>query len=230
MFLKDRLGCCERQSVGTGRRWRDWCWCPGQMAEEVASSGECERFRLENWQNPMAWMRERVCGVQRAGERLIMAVTTGVPRFPAQLYWVFSTWGVKQCPETWPCDKSLDSLLTGLLVLHWEANGSSSWGFNASVGSARCGSGGPGSCPVPQECVPQDGVTGAGLCQCPQGWAGPHCRMALCPENCNAHNGAGTCNQVRVGEGKPGGTGAVVRALPEPLSAVPPEPGCVHLC
>lgn len=88
--------------------------------------------------------------------------------------------------------------LTGLLVLHWEANGSSSWGFNASVGSARCGSGGPGSCPVPQECVPQDGAAGAGLCRCPQGWAGPHCRMALCPENCNAHNGAGTCNQVQV--------------------------------
>ncbi|KAB0407298.1 hypothetical protein E2I00_010982, partial [Balaenoptera physalus] len=82
-----------------------------------------------------------------------------------------------------------------LLVLHWEANGSSSWGFNASVGSARCGSGGPGSCPVPQECVPQDGAADAGLCRCPQGWAGPHCRMALCPENCNAHNGAGTCNQ-----------------------------------
>uniref|UniRef100_A0A2I3HUT4 Multiple epidermal growth factor-like domains protein 8 n=1 Tax=Nomascus leucogenys TaxID=61853 RepID=A0A2I3HUT4_NOMLE len=85
--------------------------------------------------------------------------------------------------------------LSGLLVLHWEANGSSSWGFNASVGSARCGSGGPGSCPVPQECVPQDGAAGAGLCRCPQGWAGPHCRMALCPENCNAHTGAGTCNQ-----------------------------------
>ncbi|MBV94679.1 Multiple epidermal growth factor-like domains protein 8, partial [Eschrichtius robustus] len=85
--------------------------------------------------------------------------------------------------------------LSGLLVLHWEANGSSSWGFNASVGSARCGSGGPGSCPVPQECVPQDGAADAGLCRCPQGWAGPHCRMALCPENCNAHNGAGTCNQ-----------------------------------
>lgn len=84
---------------------------------------------------------------------------------------------------------------TGLLVLHWEANGSSSWGFNASVGSARCGSGGPGSCPVPQECVPQDGAAGAGLCRCPQGWAGPHCRMALCPENCNAHTGAGICNQ-----------------------------------
>lgn len=82
-------------------------------------------------------------------------------------------------------------------MLHWEANGSSSWGFNASVGSARCGSGGPGSCPVPQECVPQDGAEGAGLCRCPQGWAGPHCRMALCPENCHAHSGAGTCNQVR---------------------------------
>lgn len=102
---------------------------------------------------------------------------------------------------------------TGLLVLHWEANGSSSWGFNASVGSARCGSGGPGSCPVPQECVPQDGAAGAGLCRCPQGWAGPHCRMALCPENCNAHTGAGICNQVQVGQELPGRVGMVFRLL-----------------
>lgn len=118
---------------------------------------------------------------------------------------------------------------TGLLVLHWEANGSSSWGFNASVGSARCGSGGPGSCPVPQECVPQDGAAGAGLCRCPQGWAGPHCRMALCPENCNAHTGAGICNQVQVGQEQPGRVGMVVRA---PLSCLlmSSEPRCVHLC
>lgn len=112
----------------------------------------------------------------------------------------------------------LASFPTGLLVLHWEANGSSSWGFNASVGSARCGSGGPGSCPVPQECVPQDGAAGAGLCRCPQGWAGPHCRMALCPENCNAYSGAGTCNQVQVGWGELGGTGVVLRAPTEPPS------------
>lgn len=118
---------------------------------------------------------------------------------------------------------------TGLLVLHWEANGSSSWGFNASVGSARCGSGGPGSCPVPQECVPHDGDAGAGLCRCPQGWAGPHCRMALCPENCNAHNGAGTCNQVQVGQVKPGGTGVVLRIPSEPPSVVPQSLG-VCIC
>ena len=117
-------------------------------------------------------------------------------------------------------------------MLHWEANGSSSWGFNASVGSARCGSGGPGSCPVPQECVPQDGAADAGLCRCPQGWAGPHCRMALCPENCNAHNGAGTCNQVQVKEGKLGGTGSrvgVVRAPPQLPSAVPRAWACASV-
>jgi hypothetical protein len=116
---------------------------------------------------------------------------------------------------------SLLPLPTGLLVLHWEANGSSSWGFNASVGSARCGSGGPGSCPVPQECVPQDGAAGAGLCRCPQGWAGPHCRMALCPENCNAHTGSGICNQVQMGKGQTGGIGVVIRAPLSLLSAVP---------
>lgn len=116
------------------------------------------------------------------------------------------TWGWSSV-WTWLCYPLLPSLPTGLLVLHWEANGSSSWGFNASVSSARCGSGGPGSCPVPQECVSQDVATGAGLCRCPQGWAGPHCRMALCPENCNAHSGAGTCNQVRVLWVKLGGMG-----------------------
>lgn len=125
--------------------------------------------------------------------------------------------GMEQCPRQTPALNSPPFSPTGLLVLHWEANGSSSWGFNASVGSARCGSGGPGSCPVPQECVPQDGAAGAGLCRCPQGWAGPHCRMALCPENCNAHTGAGTCNQVwRVeGQDKLGGLRVASSQFPE---------------
>ncbi|XP_074075473.1 multiple epidermal growth factor-like domains protein 8 isoform X1 [Macrotis lagotis] len=88
--------------------------------------------------------------------------------------------------------------LSGLLVLHWEANGSSSWGFNASVGSGRCemGPGGPGSCPAPQECVSEEaGGGGAGRCRCPPGWAGPACILALCPANCSAHLGGGICNQ-----------------------------------
>ena len=100
------------------------------------------------------------------------------------------------------------------------------------MGSARCGSGGPGSCPVPQECVPQDGVPGGGLCRCPQGWAGPHCRMAVCPENCNAHNGAGTCNQVRVEESKPGGTGdgSSNQGNPPPASSAVPQSLGVCVC
>lgn len=56
--------------------------------------------------------------------------------------------------------------------------------------------------------------------------------MALCPENCNAHNGAGTCNQVQVKEGKLDGTGSwvgVIRAPPKLPSAVPQSLG-VCIC
>uniref|UniRef100_A0A6I8P4P7 Multiple EGF like domains 8 n=1 Tax=Ornithorhynchus anatinus TaxID=9258 RepID=A0A6I8P4P7_ORNAN len=83
--------------------------------------------------------------------------------------------------------------LSGLLVLHWEANGSSSWGFNASISSGYCrgDAGGSWGCPPPQECGPE----GSARCRCPPGRAGPACRLSLCPSNCSAQAGAGACNQ-----------------------------------
>uniref|UniRef100_A0A7N4V4Y0 Multiple EGF like domains 8 n=1 Tax=Sarcophilus harrisii TaxID=9305 RepID=A0A7N4V4Y0_SARHA len=68
--------------------------------------------------------------------------------------------------------------------------------FRVSRGPPGDGGPGAGSCPAPQECVPEEaGGAGVGRCRCPPGWAGPACTLALCPGNCSAHIAGGICNQ-----------------------------------
>ncbi|KAM6111677.1 LOW QUALITY PROTEIN: multiple epidermal growth factor-like domains protein 8 [Phoenicopterus ruber ruber] len=72
---------------------------------------------------------------------------------------------------------------SGVLVLYYEANGSEPTGFNASVGVQSCRP----PCPGGQECR-------GGRCACRGGHGGPGCRQHLCPGDCGARAGHGTCN------------------------------------
>ncbi|XP_050786388.1 multiple epidermal growth factor-like domains protein 8 isoform X7 [Gopherus flavomarginatus] len=72
---------------------------------------------------------------------------------------------------------------SGLLVLYYEANSSEASGFNATFVVHRCRPG----CRPTQECW-------GGRCVCRGGYAGPHCQLRVCPENCSAHAGQGVCN------------------------------------
>lgn len=82
--------------------------------------------------------------------------------------------------------------------MYFEANVTSgrAQGFNASFWVKRCGNGSSGEgvvtsseCQAGAHCV-------NGLCHCPHGFGGPQCDRPVCPGNCGAEEGRGTCNMV----------------------------------
>lgn len=86
----------------------------------------------------------------------------------------------------------------GVISVYFEANVTSvrAQGFNASFWVKRCGNGSSGEgvvalseCQAGAQCV-------NGLCQCPHGFGGPQCDRPVCPGNCGAEEGRGTCNMV----------------------------------
>lgn len=89
--------------------------------------------------------------------------------------------------------------LPGVISVYFEANVSSNkpQGFNASFWVRRChqssdeGQEGSLVCPDGTQCQ-------GGLCQCPQGYGGPHCDRPICPQDCGITEGRGTCNIVRL--------------------------------
>ncbi|KAG7216925.1 hypothetical protein INR49_001579, partial [Caranx melampygus] len=84
---------------------------------------------------------------------------------------------------------------SGVISVYFEANVSSNkpQGFNASFWVRRCqqstdeGEEGSPLCPGGAHCQ-------SGLCQCPQGYGGPHCDRPMCPQDCGLAEGRGTCN------------------------------------
>lgn len=86
----------------------------------------------------------------------------------------------------------------GVISVYFEANVSSNkpQGFNASFWVRRChqssdeGEQGSPVCPGGAQCR-------GGLCQCPQGYGGPHCDRPVCPQDCGITEGRGACNIVR---------------------------------
>lgn len=84
---------------------------------------------------------------------------------------------------------------SGVISVYFEANVSSNkpQGFNASFWVRRChqssdeGEEGSPVCPGGALCQ-------GGLCQCPQGYGGPHCDRPMCPQDCGIAEGRGTCN------------------------------------
>ncbi|MFT7800605.1 multiple epidermal growth factor-like domains protein 8 [Arapaima gigas] len=79
-----------------------------------------------------------------------------------------------------------------VISVYFEANISSSppQGFNASFWVQRCQEGsGEEEAPCQGKARCQDG-----LCQCPPGYGGPLCDRILCPGDCGAKFGRGTCN------------------------------------
>ncbi|KAG9328362.1 hypothetical protein JZ751_014459, partial [Albula glossodonta] len=85
---------------------------------------------------------------------------------------------------------------SGVISVYFEANVSSGLpqGFNASFWVRRCQEGAAESegeaCQGRAECL-------EGLCQCPEGFGGPHCDRPLCPGECSAKEGRGSCDLVR---------------------------------
>lgn len=87
----------------------------------------------------------------------------------------------------------------GVISVYFEANVSSNkpQGFNASFWVRRChqssdeGEEGSPVCPGGAQCQ-------SGLCQCPQGYGGPHCDRPMCPQDCGIAEGRGACNIVRI--------------------------------
>ncbi|XP_062321572.1 multiple epidermal growth factor-like domains protein 8 [Osmerus eperlanus] len=84
---------------------------------------------------------------------------------------------------------------SGVISVYFEANVSSDrpQGFNASFWVRRCRQGqeeteeGAPVCQGVAQCR-------GGLCQCPQGYGGPHCDRLLCPQDCGLAEGRGSCN------------------------------------
>ncbi|KAI1886275.1 hypothetical protein AGOR_G00212320 [Albula goreensis] len=82
---------------------------------------------------------------------------------------------------------------SGVISVYFEANVSSGLpqGFNASFWVRRCQEGAAESegeaCQGRAECL-------EGLCQCPEGFGGPHCDRPLCPGECGAKEGHGSCD------------------------------------
>ncbi|XP_010771954.1 multiple epidermal growth factor-like domains protein 8, partial [Notothenia coriiceps] len=84
---------------------------------------------------------------------------------------------------------------SGVISVYFEANVSSNkpQGFNASFWVRRCqqsSDGGEEGSPV----CPGGAVCQEGLCQCPQGFGGPHCDRPMCPQDCGVAEGRGACN------------------------------------
>lgn len=85
-----------------------------------------------------------------------------------------------------------------MISVYFEANVSSNkpQGFNASFWVRKCHhssdeeEGGSPVCPSGSLCQ-------GGICQCPQGYGGPHCDRPVCPQDCGITEGRGTCNIVR---------------------------------
>lgn len=82
--------------------------------------------------------------------------------------------------------------------MYFEANVTSgrAQGFNASFWVKRCGNGSTSEgtvisseCQAGAQCI-------NGLCECPHGFGGPQCDRPICPGNCGAEEGRGTCNMV----------------------------------
>ena len=84
-----------------------------------------------------------------------------------------------------------------MISVYFEANVSSNkpQGFNASFWVRRCqrssdeGDEGSLVCPGGAQCQ-------SGLCQCPQGYGGPHCDRPICSQDCGIAEGRGACNTV----------------------------------
>ncbi|KAF3839320.1 hypothetical protein F7725_018037 [Dissostichus mawsoni] len=84
---------------------------------------------------------------------------------------------------------------SGVISVYFEANVSSNkpQGFNASFWVRRChqsSDDGEEGSPV----CPGGAVCQEGLCQCPQGFGGPHCDRPMCPQDCGVAEGRGACN------------------------------------
>ncbi|XP_078507442.1 multiple epidermal growth factor-like domains protein 8 isoform X2 [Lissotriton helveticus] len=75
-------------------------------------------------------------------------------------------------------------IMSGLLVVYYEANSTDVAGFNATYTVHRCLPG----CYPNQECL-------NGRCVCKKGYAGPSCAIEICPGDCSIQQGRGACNQ-----------------------------------
>uniref|UniRef100_A0A146L5D8 Multiple epidermal growth factor-like domains protein 8 n=2 Tax=Lygus hesperus TaxID=30085 RepID=A0A146L5D8_LYGHE len=73
---------------------------------------------------------------------------------------------------------------SGVMTVHYKAEGESKGGFNATVSVLSC----PDHCPPERICV-------KGTCVCPDGSTGHDCRDILCPNNCSAPLNRGQCDK-----------------------------------
>lgn len=73
---------------------------------------------------------------------------------------------------------------SGIMTVHYKMEGESKGGFNATISVLSC----PDDCPLGHICV-------KGQCVCPEGTAGPHCRLVACPKNCSAASKKGLCDK-----------------------------------
>ncbi|CAA9996215.1 unnamed protein product [Nesidiocoris tenuis] len=73
---------------------------------------------------------------------------------------------------------------SGVMTVHYKAEGDSKGGFNATVFVLSC----PDNCPNERVCL-------KGSCVCPEGTTGHDCQDILCPNNCSAHLNQGHCDK-----------------------------------
>ncbi|XP_014282328.1 multiple epidermal growth factor-like domains protein 8 [Halyomorpha halys] len=73
---------------------------------------------------------------------------------------------------------------SGVMTVHFKMEGESKGGFNATISVLSC----PDKCPSGHVCM-------KGQCVCPEGTAGPFCKLVACPSNCSSHLKRGQCDK-----------------------------------